>query len=178
MKVLKLTAQCDVAQLHQSLQNASSLPEFKRLQVLYLTATYVGVTGEFLSEITGLSAPSVYLIVQRFNKEGGDSITSKPRGGRRRSLLTVEQEIAMMRELEAKATQGVILTAYDIRKHVEQEVGRVVSDDFLWDLFKRNRWVKRSPRPEHPKKNEKAQEQFKKNSRTIWLPLQLALESN
>ena len=176
MKTLKLSRQFEVAQLHQSLKDASSIEEFKRWQILYLTASYDGITAEYLSEITGLSVPSIYLIIQRFNKEGENTIALKARGGRRRSLLTVEEEATMMHDLEAKAVDGAILTAYDIRKYVEQRVGRAVSDDFLWDLFKRNRWVKRSPRPEHPKKNQKAQEQFKKNSRTIWLPLALALE--
>ncbi len=63
--------------------------------------------------------------------------------------------------MRIKASAGTILTAYDILKHVEQRVGRAVSDKFLWDLFKRNGWVKQSPGPELPRKDIKAQERFK-----------------
>lgn len=173
---MQLTAQYDVEQLHRGLKNASSVEEFKRWQALYLTATYDGVTAEYLSDTTGLSVPSIYLIIQRFNKQGQQTVASKVRGGRRRSLMTLTEEKEMMRELETKAVQGAILTAYDIRKYVEQRIGKCVSDDFLWDLFKRHRWVKRTPRPEHPKKSQRAQKEFKKNSRTIWLPFQLDLQ--
>ena len=131
MRTLKLTAKFNLLDLHQSLKNASSIEEYKRWQVLYLTGTYDAVTAEYLSGITGLSVPSVYLIIQRFNKEGSDSVPLKKRGGRRRSLLTIDQENAMMHKLKTKAAGGAILTAYDIRKYVEQTVGREVSDDFL-----------------------------------------------
>lgn len=177
MRTLKLTKAHDLVKFQQNVTNAGSVEEFKRWQVLYLTAKY-DVDAQYLADITGLSIPSVYLIIQRFNKEGVNSVSLKSRGGRRRSLLTLEEEQSMMGELEIKASTGIILTAYDIRKHVEQKVGRAVSDDFLWDLFKRNGWVKQSPRPEHPRKNQKAQERFKKNSRTIWLPLQKVLQKN
>lgn len=177
MRVLKLTTSIDLKEVHENIVNASTIEELKRWQVLYITAMY-DVTAEYLSDITGLSIPAVYLIIQRFNKDGIDTVGLKARGGRRRSLLSLEEEQSMMRELEIKASAGIILTAYDIRKHVEQKVGRPVSDDFLWDLFKRNGWVKQSPRPHHPKKNQKSQETFKKNSRTIWLPLQQALQKS
>jgi len=177
MRVLKLTTSFNLNELRKNVANASSIEEFKRWQVLYVTATY-DVTAEYLADITGLSIPSVYLIIQRFNKEGIDSVSLKRRGGRRRSLLTIDEEQSLMRDLEVKASKGVILTAYDIRKLVEQKVGKPVSDDFIWDLFKRNGWVKQSPGPEHLKKYQKAQETFKKNSRTIWLPLHLAMKKN
>jgi transposase len=171
MRTLKLTAHFTTGELQKNLIGASSVEELKRWQILYLIAAYDGITARYLSDITGLSIPSVYLIVQRFNKQGSSSVVVKNRGGRRRSLLTTGQEKAMMNELGQKASTGMILTAYDIRKHVERAVGKAVSDDYLWDLFKRNGWVKQSPRPEHPKKDPKAQREFKKNSRTIWLPL-------
>jgi transposase len=78
-----------------------------------------------------------------------------------------------MKGLEQKALAGQILSYLDIKKLVEKEIGKVVSDDFIWDLFKRNGWTKHSPRPHHPKRNVDAQEEFKKNSRSVWLPLKM-----
>lgn len=45
-----------------------------------------------------------------------------------------------------------------------------MSDDYIWDLFKRHNWKKKMPRPEHPKKNKMAQEEFKENSLKYWQP--------
>jgi transposase len=87
----------------------------------------------------------------------------------------VEQERELMKSLESKALKGDILSGKDVRKIVEQKTSKPVSDDYIWDLFKRNGWTKHSPRPHHPKRNMEKQEEFKKNSRTIWLPLKMIL---
>ena len=66
----------------------------------------------------------------------------------------------------------------DIRKVVEKKVGQSVSDDYLWDLFKRHNWKKKAPRPQHPKKQQAKQEEFKKNSPSFWSPASLQIRKN
>ncbi|MBX3240327.1 MAG: winged helix-turn-helix domain-containing protein [Chitinophagaceae bacterium] len=92
------------------------------------------------------------------------------REGRRRFLLSVEEEAGLFNGFEQKAAQGLIKTANDIRAIVETKVGKKVSYDYLWDLLNRNGWKKKMPRPHHPKRNIAEQQAFKKNSPTIWLP--------
>ena len=75
-----------------------------------------------------------------------------------------------MNGLKLQALEGKVLVAKHIRKIVETKVGKAVSDDYIWDLFKRHDWKKKMPRPEHPKKNKAAQEEFKKNSLKYWQP--------
>jgi transposase len=89
--------------------------------------------------------------------------------------MSLEDERELMKGLESKAVKGQILSGKDVRKIVEQKVNKVVSDDYIWDLFKRNGWTKHSPRPHHPNKDIEKQEAFKKNSKTIWLPLKMIL---
>ena len=63
------------------------------------------------------------------------------------------------------------ITPNDIRALVGAKVGKGkgVSDDYLWDLLKRNGWKKKMPRPHHPKRNQAEQQEFKKNSPGVWL---------
>jgi len=68
------------------------------------------------------------------------------------------------------AKDGLILTMNDIRIIFEKEIGHEVSDDYLWDVFKRHNWSKKSPRPKNPEQDLEAQEAFKKNSRKSWMP--------
>jgi transposase len=89
--------------------------------------------------------------------------------------MTVAEEKKLMKGLEDKALKGQILSFRNIKKIVEAAAGKEVSDDYLWDLFKRNGWTKHSPRPHHPNKDASKQEEFKKNSKTIWLPLKMIL---
>ena len=58
-------------------------------------------------------------------------------GGRRRFLLTIDEETAMFVSLENLASKGLIKTSNDTRKVIEEKVGKVVSDDYLWDLLHR-----------------------------------------
>ena len=76
----------------------------------------------------------------------------------------------IMNDLKTKATEGKILVAKHIKEIIEKKIGKQVSDDYIWDLFKRHNWKKKMPRTEHPKRNESAQEEFKKNSRNYWQP--------
>ena len=97
---------------------------------------------------------------------------SKKWGGRRleTSTMSFDEETKMMNDLKTKANEGKLLVAKHVKKIVEKKLGKEVSEDYIWDLFKRHNWKKKMPRPEHPKKNKEAQEEFKKNSLKYWQP--------
>ena len=82
-------------------------------------------------------------------------------GGRReaRSLLSFEQEEQLLKKVAEKSLNGEILTAKAIRTKVELAVKRIVSNDYLWDLFKRHGWKKKALCPK-PLQNLKAREEF------------------
>lgn len=174
MRKLKLKETANTQELKERMEASKSVSDYKKWQVLYIISIYE-VDAEYLSTITGYSKAMVYNIVQTFNKTKITSLGSKPRGGRRRSYMSLDEEKEFMATLESKALEGHIMTFHDIQKAIANKLGHQVSDDFIWDLFKRNGWTKHSPRPHHPFKNTDQQEDFKKNSRTIWLPLKMIL---
>ena len=83
----------------------------------------------------------------------------------KKSTFKSVEEAALFVSLEQKAVEGLIKTANDIRSIVEERVGKVVSEDYLWDLFHRNCWKKKIPHPHHPKRSLEQQAEFKKTSR-------------
>lgn len=143
---------------------------YSRWQLLYLIQVGKIKNALLLVPITNLSTSSIYKIVEGYNKIGVEAIQCKPRGGRRNAYLSIEEEKAIFTSIKDKANSGKVKTANDIRKIVEDKIGKKISDDYLWDLFKRNGWKKKVPRPYHPKRNLEAQEEFKKNSPTVWMP--------
>jgi transposase len=169
MLTLKISKPIPLEEVKLALKAAKSPADFKRWQIIYLVLTQ-DVDASYLADITGYSKANVYSIVQQHNNSKNKDVSIKSRGGRRRSLLSVEEETSLMKGLEEKALKGQILSFWDIKKVVEKKVGKAVSDDFIWDLFKRNGWTKHTPRPHHPKKNQALQDEFKKNSRAIWMP--------
>ena len=175
MRRLQLTKEISPVEIKNKMQASKSLADYKRWQIIFLVSSYI-VDADFVSDITGYSKASIYSVVQQFNKHDKSDITTQKRGGRRRFFLTLEQEKIFMSNLEERALQGKILSYLDIKKLVEKEVNRTVSDDYVWDLFKRNGWTKHSPRPHHPKRDLAKQDEFKKNSKSVWLPLKMILE--
>jgi transposase len=170
MRTLKLVNHLSDTQLKQKLSESSAKPEFTRWQILYLVQVGRIVSADTIAPLINLSKPSIYKIIEGYNKTGVASIKYAPRGGRRRSLLSLEEEAMLLTGIEQKAAKGLIKTANDIRILVEAKTGKKVSDDYLWDLLNRNGWKKKMPRPHHPKRNIASQQEFKKNFPTTWLP--------
>lgn len=170
MRKLKLVPHLSDSELKQKLKQTAGKPEFSRWQILYMIQVAGIQSADTIAPLVNLSKPSVYKIVQGYNKSGSKAIKYSMRGGRHRFLLSLEEEALLLKTIEQKASQGLIKTAFDIRIVVEDRVGRKVSDDYLWDLLKRNGWKKKMPRPHHPQRDITSQQEFKKNSPTVWLP--------
>ena len=165
MRTLKLAAHLSGEELKARMQQAPTKERYRRWQCLYLTQHYE-VSAAYLSDLSGLSTSAVYLLIEEYNLHGPDTVEYKPKGGRHHAYLSVERETALLESLGRKAARGEILTISDIRQEVEQELGFSVSDDYLWGLLKRHHWKKKAPRPQHLKKDVKAQQTFKKKSST------------
>jgi transposase len=85
--------------------------------------------------------------------------------------MIFEEDQKLMNDLAFSAVKGNILFAKPIRELIQEKLGKPVSEDYIRDLFKRHNWKKKMPRPEHPKKNKQAQEEFKENSPKYWQPI-------
>lgn len=170
MKILKLKPHLTDNELKNKLKSSKTADELRRWQCLYLVQSQKGITAHEISKILCISVPTIYLYVETYNKYGAERVKPKRKGGRRRFYLSMEEEREILKNAAKKAIEGKIITAKEIKKEVEKKIGHVVSDDYLWDLFKRHNWSKKKPRPKHPKSSEKEQEAFKKNSKMIWMP--------
>lgn len=170
MRSLQVVNHFTNSALHNQLSLARGSLNHSRWQIIYLIQVGNIHSAELLSPVVNLSVHSIYKIVEAYNRVGAAAFTCKPKGGRRRSLLSRDQEAALFASLEQRAAKGLVKTANDIRSIVEKKVGREVSDDYLWDLLNRNGWKKKMPRPHHPSRNVGEQEEFKKNSPKNWSP--------
>lgn len=141
-------------------------------QIIHALASDPTKKSHQIAEVLGVSGATVIRIVKLYNTRGADFDQHLQWGGRRQatSFMSLEQEAAMMKQLQSKASKGAILTFHDIKDAVEKKLSGTVSDDYIWDLFKRHGWSKKAPRPKHPSQDLEAQDQFKKNSPSYWHP--------
>jgi len=171
MKQLKIKDHLSNNELKQRIRKEKNAQQLKVWQCLYYIKNNKGVSASTVANIFVLSVHTVYKYVQNYNRNGVDAVILKHRGGRRRFFLTLEKEKELLNSLSNKAAKGLILTMNDIRIEVESNVGRTVSDDYIWDLFSRHNWKKKAPRPKHPDQDIEKQNDFKKNSKKMWQPL-------
>lgn len=108
---------------------------FKRWQVLYFLFSF-NLEAIYLLDIIGYSKANIYAIVSQLKHPNKPDVYTQKRGGRRISLLKIKQECKFMIGLEQKALEGQIISYLDIKNLEEKEIERVVSDYFIWDLFK------------------------------------------
>jgi transposase len=172
MRSLQLSNHLTNSEVQTRLSNSRGTPGHSRWQIIYLIQVGNIRSAELLAPLVNLSVHSIYKIVEKYNQVGADALVYKQKGGRRRSLLSLEEEAELFSSMEKLASKGLVKTANDLRTVVEQKTGKAVSDDYLWDLLHRNGWKKKMPRPHHPKRSIEQQADFKKNSPKSWSPLQ------
>jgi len=170
MRSLQVFPHCSNAVVQKNLSGSRGSGSHSRWQIIYLIQVGNLHAADLLAPLVNLSVHSIYKIAEAYNLAGVTALACKEKGGRRRALLSVEEEADLFASLEVLASKGLIKTANDIRSRVEQKVGKGVSDDYLWDLLHRNDWKKKMPRPCHPKRSLEEQAAFKKNSPKNWHP--------
>lgn len=84
--------------------------------------------------------------------------------------MTVEEEREFLREWEAKATEGGVLSVPPIHAALLEKLGRNVPISIAYRLLARHGWRKIQPDTKHPKSDPKVQQEFIKNSQRWWQP--------
>lgn len=121
-----------------------------------------------VAKAVGVARKTVYEILNRFYQYGPDGMVVKPKGGRYRAHLSVEQEKELLDELLEDSTKGLIITGKIIHEKAEAKIGKRINSTYAYNLLHRHNWRKITPRTKHPKSNKSEQEDFKKKSHT-WL---------
>jgi len=172
MRVLKLSNLLTNEDIRHNLDIQKNIKDYKNWQIICALAFNPHKDAEEIASMLCIKRNLVYRVVAKYNKYGKDFNSIDKRGGFRKenAFLSREEESTFFQSLEKDAVDGKILTYRDIKKIIEEKLNREVSDDYIWNLFKRNEWTKKSPRPYHPLNDKNKVEEFKKNSKKIWLP--------
>jgi len=157
-------------ELKKRMKDADCIEQLKRYQVVFMRLKEPLKPVAQIADLCGVSYKTVTQWTWIYNTEGPDALLLKGRGGRRNALMGEVQESTLLKELETKAEKGLIITAASVRQAAERLLGRKLPKDYAYDMLHRNKWRKIKPHTHHPKKDEAAQESFKKTSRTCWLP--------
>ena len=154
-----------VERLAPLLQEARSPAEYQRIQCVWLRAT-LGLNASQIAQALGWQASSVRHVQARYFRAGEDTLRDRPRGGRYHSHLTAEQEEQLLAPFLEQAERGEIVIAAPVQQAYENQLGHPVHHSVVYRALHRHGWRKVQPRPQHPKAEAAAQEEFKKTFRS------------
>ena len=153
----------DLAKEH--LSRARTIGEFRQAQAVILPLEF-GFTMEQVAAILGISKGWACYIRIEFIRTGGFKNGDKPgRGGRRRENMSKEEEARFLAPFFEKAAKGGILVVGEIKKALDEHLGRTTALASVYNLLHRHNWRKLAPDKRHPQSDPIAQEAWKKNFR-------------
>ncbi len=124
----------------------------------------LGISLTRVGELIGRSRATVARFHGQFRAWlSGVEPTEKKWGGRRRAYLSYEEEELFLSGFFEAAARGGILVVGQVREALEEKLGHKVAETTVYRMLERHGWRKVVPRRRHPKANETAQEEFKKN---------------
>lgn len=159
-----------VRQAQHAVSNSKDATELRCAQAVLFPAI-MGTTLEQTAALLGVSRASVPRLQARF-RQSMQTGTSPPRnwGGRRRELMSFDEEKKFLEPWELQAKDGGILVVSVIRAALAQHLGRPVKASVVYRLLERHGWRKVAPDTHHPKSVPAVQEEWKKNFRKHWQP--------
>jgi transposase len=156
----------DAAALRELAKRSRDPRQLRRL--LALAAVYGGMSRAEAARVGGMDRQTLRDWVHRFNAEGPEGLTDRPRAGRPRQLTDAQmEELAEIVETGPDpVTDGVIRwRRVDLRRVIEERFGVVYSERAISDLLRRLSFSYISGRPQHPRQDQRVLEGFKKTSR-------------
>ncbi|MBR1444065.1 MAG: winged helix-turn-helix domain-containing protein [Firmicutes bacterium] len=136
----------------------------RRLKVIQYS--YEGLTNKAISEKLDYNEAYITQILKKFKKEGLDEFT-KNKYKANRSYMSIETEERILSKFEGEAEKGNIISVKEIRKEIEEEIGRKTPDNYVYRLLNRHNWRKVLPRRKHPKSASKEEQDSSKKLRKL-----------
>jgi len=137
--------------------------EFQRFLCIWLRSEHKLSTSE-IARTLGLNVNTVRFTQKDFIDNGLSALTEMKRGGRKRCLMSLEDEASFLSHYEKKAVDGEVVVINEIKAALEEYLGCPIHKTTVYRILYRHGWRKLVPRPSHPKRNEQEGYCFKKGA--------------
>lgn len=149
---------------------ATDLQELREAQAVLFPAL-LGTTLEQTASMLGVGRATVPRLQARFRERcRAEGPVRKQHGGRRNTLMSLEEERAFLEPWAKQAESGGVLVISVLRAALAQRLGRPVAASVAYRLLARHGWRKVAPDTRHPKSDPQVQEDWKKNFPRRWVP--------
>lgn len=155
----------DAEQLRALARRRRNPRQIRRL--LALAAVYDGMSRAEAARVGGMDRQTLRDWAHRFNADGPEGLTDRPRAGRPGQLTDAQmRELAEIVETGPDpAVDGVVRwRRVDLKRVVEERFGVVYAERTISDLLARLSFSYITGRPQHPRQDPQVLEAFKKTS--------------
>ena len=158
-----------VTSARQVVQQTQDIREFRQALAVLLPAE-LNASLEQTARVLGVGRATVPRLQSGFRRRDAGDGSRQGWGGRRRTLMSEEEEQEFLQPWAEQALAGGVLVLSPIRAALAQRLGRKVATSVVYRFLARHGWRKVAPDTRHPKSDPQIQEAWKKNSRKIWRP--------
>jgi len=137
--------------------------EFQRFLCVWLRVEQ-GLSTKEIARVLNWNVNTIRITQRDFIARGTKALVEEKRGGRRRQLMTIEEEKRFLAAFEDPAGNASMLVVNEIKTALEKQLGHAVHKTTVYRLLRRHEWRKVMPRPRHPKQNQEAIDAFKKRA--------------
>ena len=146
----------------------ADIRQLKAAQAVLLPA-FTGTTLEQTASLLGVGRASVHRLQQQFRQSlQAPSLPRKQWGGRRRALLSWEEEEAFLAPWVEQARQAGVLVVSPLQAALGGKLGRKIDPSEVHRLSARHGWREVTPDTRHPKSDPAAQAEWQKNCPKRW----------
>jgi transposase len=159
-----------VAQAQAVVAGTADVKQLRAAQSILLPAL-AHTTLEQTAALLGVGRASVARLQQHFREGMQPCPPFRQWGGRRRAMMTLEEEKAFLDPWVEQARGAGVLVVSPLRAALAEKLGRKkVAASVVYRLLARHGWRKVAPDTRHPKSDPAAQSEWKKNFPKRWLP--------
>jgi len=159
-----------VTSARQVVRQTQDIRELRQALAVLLPAE-LNASLEQTAQMLGVGRATVARLQSAFRRRGDDAhVSHQGWGGRRRTLMSEQEEQEFLRPWAEQAVAGGVLVLSPIRAALAQRLGRKVAPSVVYRFLARHGWRKVAPDTRHPKSDPQIQEAWKKNFRKTWRP--------
>jgi transposase len=151
------------------LRSAKSADQLRLAQAVLLPLE-LGLSLEQTASCIGRSVGATCAMRMRFAKVQEGRLEA-PRGKtelRNRAVASLSKEAQVLDDVMSAASTGGVIVIPRLQKQIQEALGTKVSLSTVYRMLERHGYRKIAPDSRHPRGNSATQEEWKKNSATIW----------